>query len=72
MEFIRGIVIWGGIALGAAAVGGVLAGMKNRDYSSWIAWSFVLPPVVLILLLLPRYQGVRQRRPTLDESDGRN
>ena len=69
MDFIRGIVIWGGVALGAALVGGVLAGVKNRDYSSWIAWSFVLPPVVLILLLLPRYQGVRPRRPTLDQSD---
>jgi membrane protein DedA with SNARE-associated domain len=70
MDFMRGIVIWGGVALASGAAGGVLAGVKNRDYSSWIAWCFVLPPLVLILLLLPRYQGVRPRRPSLDESEG--
>jgi hypothetical protein len=49
----------------------LLAGVKNRDYSSWIAWCFVLPPLVFVLLLLPRYQGVRPRRPRLDEGEER-
>jgi hypothetical protein len=71
MELMRGIVIWGGVALASATIGGLLAGVKNRDYSSWIAWCFVLPPIVLVLLILPRYQGVRPRQPPLDESDRR-
>jgi hypothetical protein len=71
MELVRGIVIWGCVALASATVGGLLAGVKNRDYSSWIAWCFVLPPILLVLVLLPRYEGVRPRRPTLDESDHR-
>ena len=70
MDFMRGIVIWGGVAVASGAAGGVLAGVKNRDYSSWIAWCFVLPPLVFVLLLLPRYQGVRPRQPRLDESEG--
>ncbi len=49
----------------------LLAGAKNRDYSFWIAWCFVLPPLVFILLLLPRYQGPRPRQPRLDESEER-
>jgi hypothetical protein len=70
MDFVRGIVIWGGVALASATAAGVLAGVKNRDYSSWIAWCFVLPPLVFIILLLPRYQGVRPRQPRLDEGEG--
>ena len=49
----------------------MLAGTKNRDYSFWIAWCFVLPPLVFVLLLLPRYQGPRPRQPRLDESEER-
>jgi hypothetical protein len=71
MDLVRGIVIWGGVALASATAGGLLASVKNRDYSSWIAWCFVLPPLLFVLLLLPRYEGVRPRRPTLDESDSR-
>lgn len=69
MDFIKIVVVWGLTAIAAAVLAGILAGVKNRDYSFWIAWSFVLPPLVLFLLLLPRYQGVRPRRPSLDESD---
>ena len=63
MDFMRGIVIWGGVAVASGAAGAVLAGVKNRDYSSWTAWCFVLPPLVLVLLVLPRYQGTRPRQP---------
>jgi hypothetical protein len=72
MDVVRGIVIWGGVAVASATVGGLLAGVKNRDYSSWIAWCFVLPPLVLLLLLLPRFQGTRPRQPRLDQSEGGN
>ncbi len=69
MDFLRGIVIWGGIALTAAIAAGVLAGVKNRDYSAWIAWCFVLPPLVFVLLLLPRFQGPRPRQPSLEAEE---
>jgi len=69
MDLVRGIVIWGLIALGSATIAGVLAGIKNRDYSFWIAWCFIVPPLVFFLLLLPRYQGPRPRRPSLDEQE---
>lgn len=72
MDSLRGIVIWGGMALASAIIAGLLAGVKNRDYSSWIAWCFVLPPLVLVLLLLPRYEGSRPKQPRLDESEGRH
>ncbi len=71
MDLMGGIVIWGGVAVASGVVGGLLAGVKNRDYSSWIAWCFVLPPLVFVLLLLPRYQGLRPRQPRLDESEER-
>lgn len=66
------IVLWGGTAIAASILAGVLAGIKNRDTSYWIAWSFLVPPIVLWLLLLPRYKGQRPRRPTLDEIDRRD
>jgi hypothetical protein len=66
MDFVEGIVIWGFVALASAVLGGVLAGVKNRDYSFWIAWCFVLPPLVLFLAMLPRYEGPRPKRPSLD------
>lgn len=69
MDFMKLIVIWGLTAIASAVLAGILAGVKNRDYSFWIAWCFLLPPLVLFLLILPRYQGTRPRRPSLDESD---
>lgn len=64
-----GIVIWGLMALSAAALAGLLAGIKNRDYSFWMAWCFLVPPLVIVLLFLPRRPGPRPRRPSLDEED---
>lgn len=64
------IVIWGLIALTSSVAAGLLAGWKNRDYSFWMAWGFVVPLLPpLILLLMPRNQGPRPRRPSLDEDD---
>lgn len=59
------------IMLLSGLIGGILAGFKNREFSFWIAWSFVFPPSLLVLLLLPRLKGLRPRRPTLDEEDAR-
>lgn len=69
MDAVGYIVAVGGLMLGSAVVGGLVAGMKNRDYSFWAAWCFILPPAILVLLLLPKNHGPRPRRPTLDEED---
>jgi len=71
MDLVRGIVIWGLVALGSALIAAVLAGLKNRDYSFWISWCFVVPPLVLFLVMLPRRQGERPRQPSLDEQERR-
>lgn len=63
------IVIWGLAAITAAALAGFVAGWKNRDYSFWMAWCFLVPPLLLWLLLMPKKQGPRPRRPSLDELD---
>jgi len=63
------IVIWGLTATAAAVIAGVLAGIKNRDYSFWIGWSFVFPPLVLFLATLPTLSGPRPSRPSLDDED---
>jgi hypothetical protein len=66
VDFVKAIVIWGLIALAAFALAGLLAGIKNRDVSTWMGWSFLLPPLVFVLALLPRLEGPRPRRPQPD------
>lgn len=63
------VVFWGLASIGAMLLAGLLATLKNRDYSFWMAWSFLLPPAVLVLALMPKIAGSRPRRPTLDEED---
>ena len=47
----------------------ILAGIKNRDYSVWMGWGFLFPPIVIYYAFLPRRDGAlpRPRQPTLDE-----
>lgn len=63
------VVLWAGIATIAMVLAGILAGAKNRDYSAWMAWSFVFPPALIVLMLLPKLKGRRPRQRTLDEED---
>ena len=72
MLIMQGIVIWGAFAAAGALLGGLIAGPKNRDYSYWIAWCFLVPPLVVVLRLLPKKQGPRPRQPTLDEINRRS
>lgn len=65
------IVIWGSAAVAAAALAAVFACMKNRDYSYWVAWCFVFPPLVIWLMLMPTLKGQRPRQPSLDDIDRR-
>ena len=64
------IVIWGLVALVSAILSGLFAGWKNRDYSLWMAWGFIIPVLPpLLLLLLPKREGERPKRPSLDDDD---
>lgn len=66
----QSIVIWGIVAALSCILTGILAGWKNRDYSFWMAWGFLIPVLTpLLLALLPRLHGPRPRRPSLDDED---
>ena len=65
---VKAVVIWGLVAVTATLIGGLIAGLKKRDYSFWMAWSFLFPPAILLLLVLPG-RDTRPRRRTLDEED---
>lgn len=62
------VVLWGVTAIAAMLIGGLLAGLKKRDYSFWMASSFIFPPAVALLLILPSLPERPPRR-TLDEED---
>jgi hypothetical protein len=65
------IAIWGIVAIASAIVAGIVASIKRRDHSFWAAWSFLVPPMLLILLLMPSHKGPRPRRPGIDEIEDR-
>jgi hypothetical protein len=65
------IAIWGVVAIACAIIAGIVAGTKRRNHSFWAAWSFLFPPMLLVLLLLPANKGPRARRPGLDELEER-
>jgi hypothetical protein len=65
------IAIWGIVAIASAIIAGIVAGMKRRDHSFWAAWSFLLPPMLLVLLLMSSNKGPRPRKPGLDELEER-
>ncbi len=69
MNAIQAIAIWGLVAISAAVAAGIIAAARNRDHSWWAAWCFVLPPMLVVLLLLPRNTGPRPQRRSLDEED---
>jgi len=70
MVMTKWIVVWGLTSIAAAALAGLFAGQKNRDYSYWMAWSFLVPPLVIWLMLMPKNRGPRPRQPRLDQLDG--
>jgi hypothetical protein len=65
------IAIWGVVAAASAIIAGIVAGMKRRDHSFWAAWSFLVPPMLLILLFMRSNRGPRPRRPGIDEVEDR-
>ena len=69
MEAVKWIVVWGIVALVSAIAGAFVANYKNRDPSSWAAWCFVFPPMLIVIALLSTNQGPRPRRRSMDEDD---
>jgi hypothetical protein len=61
------IVVWAATAITASIFGGVTASAKRRDWSVWAAWCFLLPPVLILLLLIPRNTGPPPRPRSLDD-----
>jgi hypothetical protein len=68
---VRVIAYWGATAIISAILAALLAGIKRRDHSFWLAWSFLFPPMLLILIVMPTNKGPRPRRPSIDEIEGR-
>jgi hypothetical protein len=66
---VKVIAVWGLVAILSAALAGVLAGIKRRDHSFWAAWSFLFPPMLLVLLVMPSNKGPRRRRPSIDHQE---
>lgn len=63
------IVIWGVVSLVAAILGGIFAAQKNRNASTWAAWCFIVPPLVIWIMLMPKNLGPRPRSKPLDDLD---
>jgi hypothetical protein len=66
---VKYIAIWGITAFLAAILAGLLAGVKRRDHSFWAAWSFIAPPMLLVLLCLPKNHGPKPKRRTGQQHD---
>ena len=64
---VRVIAVWGVVSIVSSILAAIVAGMKRRDHSFWAAWSFLVPPMLLILLVIPSNKGPRLRRPSIDE-----
>lgn len=63
------IVIWGLSSICAAGLAAVFAGQKNKNYSVWMAWCFLFPPLIIWLMLMPANKGPRPHQPKLDDLD---
>ena len=64
---VKVIAFWGVTAILSAVLAGIVAGLKRRDHSFWAAWSFLFPPMLLILLCLRTNRGPRPRRRAADD-----
>ncbi len=63
------IVIWGLTAIAASLIAGIVAAMKNRNVSYWMGWSFVLPPMLIALFLIPALKEPRPASRSNDDDD---
>jgi hypothetical protein len=64
----QAIVIWAAAGVVAAIAAAFIAEYKGRLVTYWAAWSFLVAPMVLVLLLLvPKNTGERTRPAKLDD-----
>jgi len=66
-KMVKVIAYWGIISILCAIVAGIVAGLKRRDHSFWAAWSFLFPPMLILLLMMRANRGPRPRRAGLEE-----
>lgn len=69
IDVMKWILVWGLIAVVSAVLGALLAAYKNRDSSSWAAWCFLMPPLLVWLAVVPKNRGPRPQRQPLDDLD---
>jgi hypothetical protein len=55
-------------ALLASVIAGIASYAKNRHAGYWVVLAFLFPPLVLILLLLPKGRGVHYYGEPRDDS----
>lgn len=55
----------------AGLIAGIVAPIKQRHPGYWVIFSFLIPPTVLLLLILPkgRFKSQQGRDPFRDEDD---
>lgn len=63
-----GITIYLSSALVAGVLAGAVASAKRRHQAYWTVSCFLLPPLVLVLLLLPRGHTTYTPREPMDDS----
>lgn len=63
------IAIYGTIAIVAAVAAAIIAGFKRRDYSYWASITLLFPPLLFVLMLIPKNTGPRPVRAPLDSED---
>jgi len=66
---VKYIVIWGLTALLSSLVAGLVAALKNRNVSFWMGWSFILPPMLIALLVIPGLKEPRAIAPSPHDDD---
>ena len=59
---VKVIAFWGIVSILCAVIAGIVAGLKRRDHSFWAAWSFLFPPMLLLLLCMRTNHGPRRSR----------
>jgi ABC-type Fe3+-siderophore transport system permease subunit len=65
------VAIYGSLMLVALVAAGILAYLRGRDVSYWMTLSFLFPPFIILLFLMPKQTGPRPRREGLEAQEDR-
>lgn len=69
MTAMKIITLWGLTAIACSLLAGAVAAIKNRNVSYWMGWSFILPPLVIALFVIPPLKAPRPKQPSDDDDD---